>query len=144
YGGLGLLLLNYRPNKKITKGFNLIFLVFFFISLIRGEDPNTILFYSRNYISVVLMYSISLLMIADDEDIISFDVLFYLFGALFISVMSVGRGGIMSFTIAVILYLLLMYSKQGSRNYLWLILITILAVTFVLVFILPNIERILP
>lgn len=144
YGGLGLLILNYRPNQKILKILNLFLIAFFFISIILGSDPNLILIYSRNYISVVLMYSISLLFIAYDGEVTSTNVLFYLFAALIVSIMAVGRGGIISFTVAVIAYLLFLYSKQRSRNYLWLIFITTLIVMVLLIFIIPNMEEIFP
>ena len=103
YIGIAIVPLFYKLNYKLYKFINY-FIVFFFIYfIIIGTEPDHIFSVSRNFISVVLLIGTSYHIISCHQNDEKPSILLFLL-SLFITTWSMGRTGIIIYSMALLLY----------------------------------------
>lgn len=95
YGGMGLLLLNYKLDYTLIKISFMFYLIFFLFHMPKGINYRIFPGYSRNYYSVIMIYHCVLLYITGVENKIRIRLLPAL-ATFIISVWAIGRGGIIT------------------------------------------------
>jgi len=108
YFGIGICMLSFKLNDKIVKYSFYSLIIFFIINIILGADPTKLFDISRNYISVVLLIFLILYYISCIQNEIRVSI-FPTILCFLISLWAVGRSGILTF--AILLVLLYFYNN---------------------------------
>jgi len=106
YFGIALIPLFYTLNFKIYKLFAYLIICYFFFYIIKGTVPDEVFSISRNFISVVLLIGVGFHIISAIQNNRKPSPLILIL-ALFVAVWAVGRSGIFSFSVLLVLIPLL-------------------------------------
>lgn len=120
YMGIGLLLLNFKmPFFTVKWIYIIVSLVFIIKIVLAGGADNLIILASRNNISTYELQLWSLYMIAAYQNKKDANYWSILLGT-FVSVISIGRGGILTFSIMLIMFMFYRYKKGDAISIGWL------------------------
>lgn len=115
YFGIALLLIKYKVNEKIFLFSFYLHVLFFLSHILNNSDPNTVLFASRNMISVIMLSQVSLIYIAKNDNnkkitylpaLITFSISFW----------AIGRAGIISSLFLLFGLLLVTLNKENRKK----------------------------
>jgi len=133
YLGIGFLLMNFKINHKLIYGTFIMYVLFFSLYIPKGINYRIFPGYSRNYYSVIMIYNVILVYIADYENNIKTKITPALI-TFIISLWAIGRSGIIASALLLIFVFIEIQRKNiKSSKYARVIVTTILILIFLMI-----------
>src|SRR5699024_2598332 len=104
-----------------------------------GTSPNDVLFFSRNYVSIILLIFVGLIYIAENQNKKKESNWIYIIIGFLLSIWAIGRSGILAFGLLILFTLVLEVLKsKNTKSKIRSFVLIIIAVLLTLFIVIPK------